>query len=374
MQRIVNYTQGEKIEEMVALGAITVSHNPRASLRGVLELFHSDGNASQSLETRQAFLAYMLEEYPEIESLRKSIEDHGLFQAPVLRAFRAKQGDEYVQRYGIVMGEQRILAHALTEAMTGIPQKVRVRVESRMGVDVAFEQGLAENLDRNEMNPVDLATAFHEMLTIRVNPATKSPEVDGQPNPLYSSDNPKGRTYTLKEVAERFKKTYWWVREHEAISYLPDNLKQRCIKSWQSGQRNVTKFCKLGLQYKSQVTGKDETALDNQSTTIDNVCPTTTEVVGSTTEVVATQNEITQNSFEPVQRRRVLNLKSVVELFDATPTSNTIRLGTLAEVMGISLEEALTERELRQAQQADVQAKKAQKEKQKAQQNALVIC
>jgi len=365
-QRVVNYTAGEKVEELVALGDITVSHNPRASLRGVLDLFHSDGSSSQSPETRQAFVSYMLEEHPEIDGLRKSIEQHGLLQSPVVRAFRAKQGDEYVQRYGIVLGEGRILAHALIEATTGVAQKIRVRIESRLGVDAAFEQGLAENLDRNDMNPVDLATAFHEMLTIRINPATKSPEVNGEANPLYSSDSPKGRPYTLRELAERVNKKYWWVRDHEAISYLPDNLQSQCIKSWQSGKRNVTRFCKLGLRYKAQVTGQpEETGLDSQTETTDTVANdgTSTELVGTSTETaqVTQLNVEAPISLEPAQRRRVLSLKSVVGLFDGTALENRERLLTLAEVMGINLEEALTERDLRLAHQADTQARKQQK-------------
>jgi len=369
-QRVVNYTAGEKVEELVALGDITVSHNPRASLRGVLDLFHSDGSASQSPETRQAFVSYMKEEHPEIDGLRHSIEEHGLLQPPVVRAFRAKQDGEYVQRYGIVLGEGRILSYALTEAITGVAQKVRVRIESRLGVDAAFEQGLAENLDRNDMNPVDLATAFHEMLTIRINPATKSPEVNGEPNPLYSSDSPKGRPYTLKELAERVNKTYWWVRDHEAISYLPDNLKSQCIKSWQSGKRNVTRFCKLGLKYKAQVTGQpEETGLDSQTGTNDTVVAndgTTTQLVGTSSETTQvtqlTAAVETSISLEPAQRRRVLSLKSVVGLFDGTALENKERLATLAEVMGITLEEALTERDLRLANQADTQARKQQRQ------------
>lgn len=106
------------------------------------------------------------------------------------------------------MGEGRVLAYALEEAETGVPQQIRVRIEPRMTVDEAFERGLAENIDRNDMNPVDLATAFHEMLTIRVNPATKAPRIkDGlgimTTNPDYSNDHPHGRPYTLKELAAR---------------------------------------------------------------------------------------------------------------------------------------------------------------------------
>lgn len=352
--------------EPVLLSDITVSHNPRASRRGVLERFHAEGAHQHSETSRQAFVSYITTEQPDIENLRRSIEQHGLLQPPTVRAFRAKNpdGEGYVQRYGIVLGEGRILAVAMTEARTGVAQTVNVKIEARLGVDAAFEQGLAENIDRSDMNPVDLATAFHEMLTIRVNPATKSPEANGQPNPLYSTDAPKGRPYTLRELAERVGKTYWWVRDHEAISYLPDNLKTQCIKSWQSGKRNVTRFCKLGLRYKAQATGvPEETALDNPAVQPDNVAspvvgtePTTTAPVANLTE--PKNLEAAEISLEPVQRRRVLSLKAVVQLFDATALENRERLATLAEVMGITLEEALTERDLRLARQADVQARK----------------
>jgi ParB-like chromosome segregation protein Spo0J len=160
--------------EAVLLSDITVSHNPRATRRGVLERFHAEGAHCHSATSREAFVSYMTTEQPDIENLRLSIEQHGLLQPPTVRAFRAKNpnGEGYVQRYGIVLGEGRILALALIEARTGVAQTVNVKIEPRLGVDAAFEQGLAENLDRNDMNPVDLATAFHEMLTIRERLAT----------------------------------------------------------------------------------------------------------------------------------------------------------------------------------------------------------
>ncbi len=358
-----------QLGEPVLLTDITVSHNPRASLRGVLDRFHLEGRAEHPESTRKVFVSYMTENHPEIETLRKSIETHGLLQPPVVRAFRAKDGEQYVQRYGIVLGESRILAYALTEAQTGVSQKVKVRIESKLGVDAAFEQGLAENLDRSDMNPVDMATAFHEMLTIRINPKTKLPEVDGQPNPLYSADRPKGRPYTLKELAERVGKTYWWVRDHEAIAYLPEKLKIQCIKSWQSGKRNVTRFCKLGLRYKAQSTGQpeEETGVDNSAPVLENTLqPVGTTVENTTTEnVVAvppTQPVVTEDqnlgdielSLEPAKRRRVLTLKAVVGLFDATPLENQERLAAFAEVMGISLETALDERKLRSGNNQEV--------------------
>lgn len=307
------------MNDSILLSDITVSHNPRISLRGVLEKFHTEGRAELPEENRKVFVSYMQENFPNIEQLRQSIAQYGLLQQPSVRAFRAKQGDEYVQRYGIILGERRILSYAIKEALTGVPQRVDCNVESRMTVDEAFEKGLAENLDREEMNPVDKAEAFHEMLTVRINPATK--------------EGGKGRPYTLKELAERVKRSYYWVRDHEAIFYLPDELKKKCLNDFQAGKRNLTRYCKLGLQHKSQISGQPE------------------EEVG-----VDITGQIEQNTgtlLEPKKRRGVVSLKVVQGLFDATPLCNRERLLAFAQVMSLNLEAALVEREVREGQLAD---------------------
>jgi hypothetical protein len=126
----------------------------------------------------------------------------------------------------------------------------------------------------------------------------------------------------------------------------------------------------LGLKYKAQVTGQpEETGLDSQTGTNDTVVAndgTTTQLVGTSSETTQvtqlTAAVETSISLEPAQRRRVLSLKSVVGLFDGTALENKERLATLAEVMGITLEEALTERDLRLANQADTQARKQQRQ------------
>ena len=107
----------------------------------------------------------------------------------------------------------------------------------------------------------------------------------------------------------------------------------------------------------------EEIGLDNQTATPDNVASPTGAVgivatpatVGNVTE---TKNlDTAEISLEPVQRRRVLSLKAVVQLFDATPLESRERLATLAEVMGLDLEAALTERDLRLARLADAAAR-----------------
>lgn len=344
MQRVVNYSAGEKLEIPVPLASITVSHNPRTSRRGLLEKFHEQGAASQSSESRAEFVKYIQDSHPDIVELHGSIKTHGLIQAPVLRSFRAKPAgaDEYVERYGVAVGEGRVLAYAYEEALTGEPQTVRCRVE-KLTVDEAFERGIAENIDRHDMNPVDLAEAIHEMLTLRKNPAT-------------------GKPYTLKELAERFKKSYWWVRDREAIFYLNDSQKNQCLAYWKAGRRNVTRFCTLGKEQKAKQTGEPVDSNDSSDYT------TPSENLPSTAQPITEQGgqEKTEIQVEPERRRRVITLKEVVALFDATPLENVERLRALSEVMGISqdaeesLRIALSEREKRsQEQEVRQQRKKA---------------
>lgn len=347
MQRVVNYSVGEKLEVPVSLASITVSHNPRTSRRGLLEKFHEQGAASQSPESRAEFVSYIQNSHPDIVELHGSIKTHGLIQSPVLRSFRAKPAgaEEYIERYGVAVGEGRVLAYAYEEALTGEPQAVRCRVE-KLTVDEAFERGIAENIDRHDMNPVDLGEAIHEMLTVRKNPAT-------------------GKPYTIKELAERFKKSYWWVRDREAIFYLSDPQKNQCLAYWKAGRRNVTRFCTLGKEQKAKLTGEPVDGNDSSGYT------DPSENLGSTAQDGLPGNEQggeskTEILVEPERRRRVLPLKSVVALFDATPLENVERLRALAEVMGISqdaeesLRTALSEREKRnQEQEVRQQRKKA---------------
>lgn len=55
--------------------------------------------------------------------------------------------------------------------------------------------------------------------------------------------------------------------------------------------------------------------------------------------------------------------KAVQNLFDQTPLNNRERLLALAEVMDMTLEDALQERELREGQRADVEVRRRLREK-----------
>src|SRR5581483_2991818 len=186
-QRTVNYAQGEKLEQQIPLSDITTSQNPRHSHRHLLQLFHDKGSHTHPPEVRAEYIAEIDNNFPHIRQRAESIKHlgqqagnirKGQLEAVTLRSFRAKLpgSEEYVERYGICQGECRTLAWGLIEAETGEPQTVRAVIE-KLTLEQAFERALAENLEREDMSPNDVAASFHEMLTVRINPATVKPTI-----------------------------------------------------------------------------------------------------------------------------------------------------------------------------------------------------
>lgn len=349
--RTVNYRQGEKIEEPVLLGDIRSSQNPRQSLRGVLEKFHEEGAAHNDAEKRAAFVTYIDEDFPFIRQRAESIKAVGQLQAVTLRRYDSNGED----KYGIVQGECRILAWALIEAESGVAQKVRAVIEPKMTLDESFERAMAENLEREDMSPLDIAASFNEMLTVRINPATVKPTINGEPNPLFNSENPKGRPYTLKEIAAKFRRDYHWVRSRAALVYLPQADKVMVEANHKVGKRDLTRFCKKACLLATQT----KTTAENESQTVSTaLAEVGTEKLEEGVTTVVNSGIVT---VQPERRRRVKSLKEVVALFDATPLESRERLQALAEVMGISddpkesLRIALEEREKR-AESAEIRS------------------
>ncbi len=325
----------DQVEQHIPVSSIKVSHNPRKSHRGLLDLWHEKGRSDRSEEDRKSFVAHIDEKFPHIRERSNSLRVHGQILPVTLRPYRSGGQGEYL--YGIASGECRILAFGLIEAETGVPQTVRA-ISKQMTVDEAFEQGIVENTERKDMDPLDLAAAYHEMLTVRINPATKPGGA------LYNKKHPKGRPYTLQELADRVGKDYHWVRGRAALVYLPEKEQNALV----AGKRNLTAMCKLACKYKSAETGD-----------------TTDEV------------EVEPNSIKGVnkkeRRRRVVAMPKLVSLFDATPHANRERLQALAEVMGIvsedgnpvtpakALEIALAERAERATEKELAEARKLEK-------------
>lgn len=324
----------EQIEQWIPLSSIRVSHNPRKSHRGLLDLFHEKGRHDHSLEDRQAFIGHIDEKFPHIRERLNSIRQHGQILPVTLRSYRSGGQGDYL--YGIASGECRILAMCLSEAETGQEQSIRA-ITTTMTVDEAFEQGIVENTERKDMEPLDLSAAYHEMLTIRINPATRP---GGK---LHRKRHPKGRPYTLQELAERVGKDYHWVRGRAALVYLPEKDQVALA----AGKRNLTAMCKLACKHKSAATGEKEVEIEPNSI---------------------------KSVEKKVRRRRVASLSKLVELFDATVSTNTERLLALAEVMGIVSEDgnpvtpqralkiALSEREARNTEKELSEARELERQ------------
>lgn len=346
MSRTVNFSQGEKLEQQIPLSSITTSQNPRLSHRGLLELFQEKGAADNTPECRAEYVAHIDANFPHIRQRAESIKTLGQLQAVTLRSFRSKVDDEYVEKYGVCQGECRILAWGLIEAETGVPQKVRAVVE-KLTLDEAFERALAENIEREDMSPIDMAASFNEMLTTRINPATVKPVVGNVPNPFYDENFPKGRPYTLKEVAEKVKRDYHWVRSRAALAYLPAPDKAQVEADHQAGKRDLTRFCKKAARLATAL----KTQAKETGVPVENLLD---QLAGENPAVgVDGQAETSIVTVRPEVRRHVLGLKKVEALFDATTLDNRERLAAFAEVMGIAdtaseaLRIALKEREAR---------------------------
>ena len=87
-----------------------------------------------------------------LEELAQSIRAHGIIQPITVR----KLGPD---RYRIVAGERRWRAAELA-GLQEIPALVRSVVE-----DELLEFALIENLQREDLNPIEIATAFHKLST-----------------------------------------------------------------------------------------------------------------------------------------------------------------------------------------------------------------
>lgn len=343
--RTVNYSQGEKLEQQIPLSDVLMSQNPRKELRGALEKFHELGTAQNTPEQRAEFVKFIDENFPYVRDRLNSYQTividkpRGQIQAVTLRRYDSK-GEN---KYGIVQGECRVLAWALLEAETGEPQKVRAVVAPKMTLDEAFDIAITENIDREEMSPLDIGYSFQEMLTVRINTQTVKEKLpDGSDNPNYSPAYPKGRPYKLQEIATKFRKDYNWVRGRAALPYLSEKDKLQMMAEFKAGKRNITRYITKALELakKAKQEGKGLSELTENS----GENPVDVSENSGTIVVVAEK------------RRRVLTLKQVVNLFDATPTSNVERLKALAEVMGLDYDNALAERLVREKEQAQLDA------------------
>ncbi|GAA1149339.1 ParB/RepB/Spo0J family partition protein [Ornithinicoccus hortensis] len=91
----------------------------------------------------------------ELAELEQSVREIGVLQPVVVRRVADEQGQE---RYELVMGERRLRASRMAGAAT-IPAIIR-----ETGDDVLLRDALLENLHRSQLNPLEEAAAYQQLL------------------------------------------------------------------------------------------------------------------------------------------------------------------------------------------------------------------
>lgn len=119
-----------------------------------------------------------------LAELEASIREHGIVQAPTVRP--APEGG-----YTVIAGERRLIA-AKRAGVERVPVVIR-------GEEGARAAALAENLIREDLDPIDTARALHDL---------------GEAEALG----------TRAKLAERVKKSPSWVSEHLRLLKLPDGV------------------------------------------------------------------------------------------------------------------------------------------------------
>jgi len=128
-----------------------VNKSPEAAKEIVRELSHTTANVlldhieTNPWQPRNAFDSQALEE------LAASIKVHGLIQPVTLRRLAHNQ-------YQLISGERRFRASKIAE-LTEIPAYIRLANDQEM-----LEMALIENIQREELNPIEIATTYQRLI------------------------------------------------------------------------------------------------------------------------------------------------------------------------------------------------------------------
>ena len=173
-----------------------------------LEMIHELA-LSPDADKRKAFAELIEKHEPSIVSLAAS-RDQDEIEPIMLRSFRVKlpTTGEYVERYGVVVGERRIIAAAYSYARNGGGEIPTIgAVVRKLTVDEAFDLAVAENAHRIAPTPVEEGRVFKQYRE-RTNPAT-------------------GKNYSLLEISKLLNLEYQYVRTREALTYLSESDQRR---------------------------------------------------------------------------------------------------------------------------------------------------
>lgn len=127
----------------------------------------------------------------ELQELADSIQVHG-----ILERIRVRPHPEKAGLYQLVYGERRLRAARLLGLLT-VPCEAGDYTDSEI-----IEMGLTENLQRENLDPLDEAMLFRDLL-----------------------DQP-GKPYSIRSLADRIKKHKSYIEERLALLRLPDDVRQ----------------------------------------------------------------------------------------------------------------------------------------------------
>ena len=128
-----------------------VNKSPEAAAEVVRELSHSTAMIPvEQIEVNPWQPRYDFDETA-LAELSESIKIHGLIQPITVRRMAANQ-------YQLVSGERRLRASKLAQ-LTEIPAYVRIANDQEM-----LEMALVENIQREELNPIEVAATYQRLI------------------------------------------------------------------------------------------------------------------------------------------------------------------------------------------------------------------
>ena len=293
----------------------------------------------------------LLEQSPRFCEMSGSIGSSiGQLQAIGLRSYRVSVGKnannekEYQERAGLSFGNGRLFAVALLEGQRQIAVFDGVEIDGKkanktpltvdaivmkLTRDESYELSVVENDQRTEMDDLDWGFDFDRLLK-SINPTTK-------------------KSYTIKEVAEKRRKNYCWVRGRAALPYLPVEMLKE-ITDW--NKVNISALCELALTYKA---GAQQQIDQGEEPTQSAPTPIKTGPILVTMPFEEGDNSVNETvelpefkvpesklpiQVQPKKRRTVMNLSEMGVLF--SQQTNDVAKEAIAQCMKMTLEEVET--------------------------------
>jgi ParB family transcriptional regulator, chromosome partitioning protein len=152
MAKVKKMELGKGIAALLGNIEAEVNKSPEAAAEVVRELSHSTAMILvEHIEVNPWQPRYDFDENALVE-LSESIKIHGLIQPITVRRMAANQ-------YQLVSGERRLRASKLA-GLIEIPAYVRIANDQEM-----LEMALVENIQREELNPIEVAATYQRLLT-----------------------------------------------------------------------------------------------------------------------------------------------------------------------------------------------------------------